>query len=151
MTATRHFRSFTEARSRLRHVLDAAEQGLVTTVERDQERFVVVLGDHLRQELTALRPAEAVVTAEGGGWSVVVPGLPVHGDGETFQAAVDDAVIALRDYAEDWNDRLHAAPNHRRHRVVVELVELSDDDQLRDWVLGGADGEAAVPGHLTTA
>lgn len=33
---------------------------------------------------------------------------------------------------------LRLAPNHAQHRDVVELVELSDDDQFRDWLLGGA-------------
>lgn len=71
------------------------------------------------------------MVAEGGGWAAILPGrLPVHGDGETLTEAVDDPVLALREYAEDWNARLYRAPNHRVHRTVVELVELSDDDQL---------------------
>lgn len=136
----RHFASFTEARTQFRAVLDAAHAGLVTTVDRDKERFVVVAADHLRGELARLRPSHAVVAAEGGGWSVMLPGLPVHGDDETFDDAVTDTVAALREYAEDWNARLHTAPNHRVHRSVVELVELSTDDQLRAWLLGHADG-----------
>lgn len=138
MTSPRHFASYTQARQQLRAVLDAARDGLVTTIDRDDERFVVVSADRQRQDLFALRPSHASVVAEGGGWAVVLPGLPVHGDGDTFDDAVDDALSALRDYAEDWNARLRTAPNHRQHHAVVELVELSTDDQLRDWLLGGA-------------
>lgn len=138
MAQIRHFESYTTARQNFRAVLDAAEAGLVTTVTRDSEQYLVVPAKQLRDELAALRPSKAEVLAEGGGWAVILPGLPVHGDGETFDAALDDTITALREYAEDWNDRLRTAPNHAPHRPVVELVELSTDDQLRDWLLGGA-------------
>lgn len=138
MTQTRHFESYTTARQNLRAVLDAAEAGLVTTVARDNERYVVVPAKQLRDELARLLPSGAEVLAEGGGWTVILPGLPVHGDGETFDSALDDVITALREYAEDWNERLRTAPNHAQHRPVVELVELSTDEQLRDWLVGGA-------------
>lgn len=141
-TVVRHFDSYTHARKAFRAVLDAAHQGLVTTVQRDGERFVVVPAAQFRDELAGLRPANAKVVAEGGGWAVLVPGLPVHGDGATFDNAVEDAILALREYAEDWNLRLHESPNHRQHHAVVALVELSNDAQLRDWLVGGQ----SVPG-----
>ena len=143
---SRHFASYTQARQQLRAVLDAASSGVVTTIDRDHERFLVVAADQQRRDLAALRPSGATVVAEGGGWAVILPGLPVHGDGETFDDAIDDALDALREYAEDWNARLRAAPNHAQHHVVVELVELSDDDQLRDWLLGGAPAGARATG-----
>jgi sugar phosphate isomerase/epimerase len=132
----RHFPTFTEARRNLRGVLDAAHTGLITTVTRDDERFVVSTADARGAELRYLLPSRAVAVAEGGGWAVFIPGLPAHGDAETFDDAVDDLVAALRDYAEAWNDRLHSAPDHARHRAMVELVELSDDQQLREWLVG---------------
>lgn len=134
----RHFHSDANARNSFRAVLDAASAGLVTTIDRDNERFVVVSAARQRDLLVALRPSRAEVIEEGGGWSVILPGLPVHGDGDTFDTAVEDALEALREYAADWNERLHTVSNHRGNDVVVALVELSDDDQLRDWVLGGA-------------
>ena len=136
MTA-RHFTSYTQARQQFRAVLDAASSGFVTTIDRDDERFLVVSAEQQRRDLAALRPSRASVVAEGGGWAVILPGLPIHGDGETFDDALDDAVDALREYAEDWNARLRLAPNHAQNHVVVELVELSDDAQLRDWLVGG--------------
>jgi len=152
LTTTRHFESFTSARTNLRSVLDAARQGVVTTIVRDGERFVVVNAADLRGDLANLCPAKAVVSAEGGGWSAVLPdlpgrpGLPVAGEGDTFDQAIDDLVEALREYAEDWNARLYRATNHRSHRTVVELVELSSDEQLRDWILGrdAGDGTTAL-------
>jgi hypothetical protein len=132
---TRRFASFTEARKHLPRVLDAARAGLVTTVTRDQETFVVISAGTLGEELRRLLPAKAVVVAEGGGWAAFLPGVPVHGDAETFDAAIDDLIVGLREYAEDWNDRLHTAPNHLQQRSMVQLIELSDDAQLRDWLL----------------
>jgi antitoxin (DNA-binding transcriptional repressor) of toxin-antitoxin stability system len=140
---TRRFASFTEARKHLPRVLDAAREGLVTTVTRDQETFVVISADTRGEELRRLLPARAVVVAEGGGWAAFLPGVPVHGDAETFDAAIEDLLVALREYAEDWNDRLHTTPNHLQHRSLVELVELSDDAQLRDWLLDNQEPTAA--------
>lgn len=131
----RHFPSYSEARANLRGVLDAANSGVVTTLERDHTRFAVVDGELLRSQLAALRPAGAVVTAEGGGWSAFLPGLPVSGEGEDLDAAIDDLIDALRDYAADWNDRLHIASNHQDNWSLAALVELSTDEQLRDWLL----------------
>jgi predicted RNase H-like HicB family nuclease len=144
MATVRHFDSYTEARSKLRAVLDAAHEGLVTTVTRDDERFVVQPADARGAELRRLLPSRAVVVREGGGWAALVPGVPVHGDADTFDDAIDDLVDALREYAEDWNDRLRTAPDHAAHRSLVELVELSDDAQLRAWLVSGDPVEAAA-------
>ena len=131
----RHFPSYSEARANLRSVLDAANSGVVTTLERDHTRFAVVDGELLRSQLAALRPAHAVVTAEGGGWSAFLPGLPISSEGDDLDAALDDLIDALRDYAADWNDRLHVAANHEANWAVAALVELSTDEQLRSWLL----------------
>jgi predicted RNase H-like HicB family nuclease len=133
--ATSQYGSFTETRKNLRSVLDDAHAGRVTTVQRDAERFAIVDADRLVTTLMRLRPADATVAAEGGGWSAVLPGLPVHGDGPTFEDAVEDLLEALREYAGDWNARLLNAPNHRHHWAVVELVQLASDEQLRGWLL----------------
>lgn len=45
-------------------------------------------------------------------------------------------IDALREYPEDWQDRLLDAPNHRDNWVLVQLVTLSTDDQLRSWLVG---------------
>lgn len=150
MSIPRHFDSFTSARTNLRSVLDAAHEGLITTVTRENERFVVVTADALRRELTQLLPSRAAVVAEGGGWSALLPGVPVHGDADTFDAAIDDLIDALREYAEDWNARLHRAPNHQQHRSLVELVELSDDAQLRAWILSRDNTFVAAPATLAS-
>src|SRR5699024_9166575 len=123
-------------------VLDAAGAGLVTSVTRGSEKIMVVRAEGQRKMLSLLRPADARVVAEGGGWAVMLPGLPVHGDGENFDDAIGDAIDALREYADAWNDHLHTAANHVDNRPVVELIELSSDDELRAWMLGGQEQRA---------
>jgi hypothetical protein len=132
---TRHFDSYTAARTHFRDLLDMAHTGRVTTVERERERFAVIGGDVLRAQLATLRPSRAVVAAEGGGWAAFLPGLPLSGEGDDLDGALEDLIEALREYAQDWNERLLNAPNHRGNWAIVTLVELSDDAQLREWLL----------------
>lgn len=76
----------------------------------------------------------AQIVRECGGWSVFIPGWPVAADGRTFDEAIEEMIQALREYAQDWQDRLSDAPNHLGNRGLVQLVGLSDDDQLREWL-----------------
>jgi predicted RNase H-like HicB family nuclease len=131
-----HYDSYTDARTHLKDLLDAAERGRVATVRRDARTTAFVDRERLRYFLAAVTPSRAQVVAEDGGWSVFIPGLPVAADGASFDEAVDEMIIALREYAEDWQERLLDAPNHAGNWGLVQLVSLSDDDQLREWLVG---------------
>lgn len=133
-----HYESYTDARAHLKDLLDAAENGRVATVRRDSAKTAVVDVERLRHFLAALVPARAQVVPEADGWSVFIPGLPVAADGATFDEAIAEMIEALREYAEDWQERLVNAPNHRENWGLVQLVGLSDDDQLTDWLVGTA-------------
>ncbi|MFD1046785.1 alpha/beta fold hydrolase, partial [Kibdelosporangium lantanae] len=39
--------------------------------------------------------------------------IPVSADGTTFDEAITEMITSLREYAEDWQDRLLDTPNHR--------------------------------------
>ncbi|MBE2998563.1 prevent-host-death protein [Nocardiopsis sp. HNM0947] len=132
-----HYDSYTEARAHLKALLDAAESGRIATVRRDSARTAVVDVERLRRYLAAVSPARAQVVPEADGWSVFIPGLPVAADGATFGEALTEMVDALREYAEDWQDHLLDAPNHRDNWGLVQMIGLSDDEQLRDWLVGG--------------
>ena len=95
----------------------------------------MVDADVLRDQLAVLRPSGAVVAAEGGGWSAFLPGIPVSGEGDDLDSALEDLIEALREYAADWNDRLLDAQNHRGNWALVVLTELSDDAQLKAWLV----------------
>ncbi len=131
-----HYDSYTDARAHLKDLLDAAERGRVATVRRDAGRTAVVDVERLRTSLATPIPSRAQVVAEAGGWSVFIPGLPVAADGATFDEAIAEMIDALREYAEDWQERLLDAPNHRNNWALVQLISLSTDDQLRDWLVG---------------
>ena len=108
-----HYDSYTEALAHLKDLFDAAERGRVATIRRDAGRTAVVDVDRLRSALASLSPSHAQVVTEAGGWPVFIPGLPIAVDGATFDEAVAEMIVALREYAEDWQDRLLDAPNHR--------------------------------------
>lgn len=131
-----HYDSYTDARAHLKDLLDAAERGTVATVRRDAHLSAVVDGERLRYFLGAMNPSKAQVVAEAGGWSVFIPGLPLAADGATFDEAISEMIVVLREYAEDWQDHLLDAPNHANNWGLVQMISLSDDDQLREWLIG---------------
>jgi len=133
-----HYESYTEARTHFKELLDAAEQGRTATVRRDAGRTAVVDVERLRHFLATVCTSRTEVVAEAGGWSVFIPGLPVAADGGTFDEAICEMIDALREYAEDWQERLSGSPNHRENWGLVQLIDLSDDSQLRDWMVGVA-------------
>ncbi|MFE0424684.1 prevent-host-death protein [Streptomyces sp. NPDC058953] len=131
-----HYESYTEARTHLKDLLDAAGEGRVATVRRDSDRAAVVDAERLRHLLSLAGSAKAQAVAESDGWSIFIPGLPVAADGASFDEAVGEMVSALRDYAEDWQARLRTALNHDDNWGLVQLIALSDDQQLADWLVG---------------
>jgi predicted RNase H-like HicB family nuclease len=134
--AALHYDSYSEGRTHLKDLLDAAERGRLATVRRESATAAVVDVDRLRHFLASVIPSRAEAVPEADGWSVFLPGLPVGADGATFEEAIAEMVEALREYADDWQDRLLEAPNHREHWGLVQLIGLSDDEQLRSWLVG---------------
>jgi hypothetical protein len=132
-----HYESYTAAREHLKDVLDHAQSGQVVTVRRDSATAAVLDAGRLRHFLASVVPPRVQVVPEAEGWSAFIPGLPIAAAAATFDAAVADVADALREYAEDWPD-LQNAPNHRDNWGLVQLVGLSDDDQLRKWITGSA-------------
>jgi predicted RNase H-like HicB family nuclease len=133
-----HYDSYSEARTHLKDLLDAAHRGRVATVRRDDVRAAVVDVERMRYFLASVVPSRAQVVPEADGWSVFIPGVPVAADGATFEQAIMEMVDALREYAEDWQDHLLDAPNHRDHWGLIQLISLSDDEQLRDWLVAAS-------------
>lgn len=130
-----HYDSYTDARAHFKEVLDQAASGTAVTVRRESVTAVVLDVGRLRHFLASVTSPRPQMVAEADGWTAFIPGLPVAGAGGTLDAAVADMTDALREYAEDWI-RLQHAPNHRDNWGLVQLVNLSDDDQLRQWITG---------------
>ncbi|MGL4175155.1 MAG: type II toxin-antitoxin system HicB family antitoxin [Dermatophilaceae bacterium] len=129
-----HYPTLRAGRDHLKDVFDAAAAGVPASVTRDRVRVAAVDADRLVRYLSVLNPANAQVVAENDGWSVFLPGLPVAADGDTLDEALDEVVLALRDYAEAWAARLRHAPNHADNWGLVQVIELSDDEHLKAWL-----------------
>ena len=135
-----HLGTVTEARQNLKELLDAAEAGIPNTVRRERLRATVVDADRLRHFLASMRPAKAQLVSEAGGWSAMLPGLPIAADGETLDEAVDETVVVLREYAADWVDHLRHVSNHRDNWALVQIIDLSTDEQLAQWLRAESEG-----------
>jgi predicted RNase H-like HicB family nuclease len=133
-----HYDSYTAARNNLKKLLDAAESGQVATFRRDETTAAVLDAARLRHFLASVVPWRAQVIAEADGWSVFIPGVPIAADGATFEEAIAEMIDAMREYAEDWQERLINAANHRNNWGLVQLISLSSDEQLQEWLAGPA-------------
>ena len=129
-----HFATLASARQHFKDLVDAAVDGRPATLQRSGDRVALVDAERLRVLLASFCPAAAEIVAEAGHWSAFIPGLPISGSGSTYSGAVDDVILALRDYAADWTERLRFAPNHASNWAVVQLLDLSTDEQLRAWL-----------------
>jgi hypothetical protein len=133
-STTAHFPTLRSGRDHLKDVLDAAAEGRPASVTRHHTRMAVVDAERLARLLARTRPANAELVAENDGWSIFIPGLPIAADGASLDEALDEAVLALRDYAEAWSERLRLAPNHEGNWGLVQIIEFSADDQLKAWL-----------------
>jgi predicted RNase H-like HicB family nuclease len=132
------FDSYSEGRAHFKELLDAAQSGRPALVRRDGSPSAVVDAERLRTLLTDSLAVHPSVVAEAEGWSIFVPGVPIAADGASFDEALEEMVDALREYAEDWQDHLLNAPNHRDNWALVQLVSLSENDQLKKWLVGAS-------------
>ncbi len=130
------FDTYSAARSHLKDVLDAAESGRIAVLRRDNVDSVVVNGERLRRFLAATTSGHIQAVSEGDGWSLFLPGTPVAAHAAGLDVAVAELIEGLREYADDWLDRLLNVPNHQANWGLVQLVVLSNDDQLTDWITG---------------
>lgn len=132
------FLTYSETRRRLREVLDAAEAGQAAGIERRGSRVALVERDRLHGLLAdSWRLGRPEAVAEAGGWSVFLPGTPIAADGADMDEALEEFTVALREYAQDWDERLRLAPNHEYMWPLVLFVSMSSDAEIASWVRGG--------------
>ncbi len=132
------FLTYSETRRRLREVLDAAEAGQAAGIERRGSQVALVERDRLHGLLAeSWRLGRPEAVAEAGGWSVFLPGTPIAADGADMDEALEEFTGALREYSEDWDERLRLAPNHEHMWPLVLFVSMSSDAEIASWVRGG--------------
>lgn len=131
------YESVSAARENFAAIFDAATRGRAVTIRGDEETVVTTSVDHLRDHFFRTVAPHAEVLFEDGRWLVVLADRPFASNGNTVDEAIADLVPALREYAQDWDARLRLAPNHEQNWALVQLVNLSTDEELIDWVEHG--------------
>lgn len=145
----RHYATLTETRSHLPEILDAAEAGIPAWFERRGVGFVVAPKEFYTSVLSGSVPRPEVYPG-GGSWTFILPGTPIATEAVLFDEALEDFIDALKEYAEDWlvNEVLRNAPSHRDNRGLVQLVTLLTEEELREWVGGGAPAHSGSSPHI---
>ena len=133
------YKSFTDARSHLKEVFDATARGRTVTVQRDGQLSAVMPVDRLRTYFSRTVSPRVRVTREGDRTIALMDGRPFVSEGADVDGALADLALSLREYAEDWDDRLEHAPNHAGNWALVQLIKLSTDEQLLEWLEGGGE------------
>ncbi len=129
--------SVTDARKNFKQILDEAQEGHAVRVHRGQDdSSALVDAVRLREHLAKTVPAKVDAVHEDGAWVLTMPGLPVAVEATLYEQAIAELVDALSEYAEDWHARLRDAPNHRPNWSLVQLVDLSSEEDLKRWVTG---------------
>ncbi|BCW12364.1 hypothetical protein NtRootA4_34260 [Arthrobacter sp. NtRootA4] len=137
-TPTHERRTFGYAGARMsfKTILDTSDRGGLSIIERGGSSASVVNTGLFREFLMETLPAQVKVVNEDGAWAMFLPGLPLAAEGVTLEEASLDLIDALREYAEDWEDHLRTAPNHRGNWALVQLIDSSTDEELADWLSG---------------
>ena len=128
---------FTDARTHLKELLDAAEEGRPAAVIRQDRSTVLVDRTRFVRYLMALNAGRVELVPDGDAWLAVVADSPISAEGDDAADAIDELIDAMREYAEDWSARLRLASNHEQNWGLVQLVDHSSDDELRAWIIGG--------------
>ncbi len=138
MSQLLEYRTISAARKAIGDIYNTAERHIAVAITREDDAPVAVIRqDHLKKALQALCPLEPQVRfSPDGQVSIWLDGLPVSGQGESFEEAGDELIDSLRDYAKTWVEDLREYPNHKHRWDVVNLVLLSNDDELRAFLFG---------------
>ncbi|WP_067884241.1 hypothetical protein [Nocardia vaccinii] len=135
ITSVTRYDSMKNARDHFSQMLTTAEEGNVAVVSRQGKVSALVEIGRLRLLLAhIIRPHDPQVVRENGNWVAYLPGLPLAVEEPDLDTAITALIEAMREYAADWQDHLHSALNHRGNTDFVQFVELSTDEQLREWL-----------------
>ena len=138
----------TEARRQLPSLLDKTQKGQWQLIGRRNRRETILAdADEIGALLsTGYRFHPEVVMSEDdvGLW---LPELNTHATAKTLDEALQELGEAMLDYAEDWENHLRHAINHRDNLGYVRRIELAGDVNAVVAMLeldAKAEGAAAV-------
>ncbi|MGD0998076.1 MAG: hypothetical protein ABR941_07125 [Thermoleophilia bacterium] len=118
----------TEARRQLPSLLDKAREGRWQLIGR-RSRREIILAD--AEEVSALlgtcyrfHPEVIVSEVDVGLW---LPELNTHAVAATLDEALQELADVMLGYAEEWEEQLRHAVNHRANIGYVRRIELAGD------------------------
>lgn len=130
--------SSTEARTHWRDIMNASSQGVPVTIGcHGSAVSAVVDAERLREYFAETLDPHALTFVEDGVHVIVLDRRGFTSEGETLEDAIEDMVHQLREYAEDWGEHYSTAPNHEKNWALVQMISMSSDSQLREWLIGG--------------
>jgi hypothetical protein len=132
------YSSAASARQNFKQMLDGAAAGVPVTVRRDKEVFALTQADKLRRHFAETTSPRLRLGQEDGVWIASMDHRPFVAEGRSEEEAIYNLVEDLREYAEDWAEHYEAAPRHKREWGLVQLVSLSTDSELVEWLCEGA-------------
>lgn len=133
----------TEARRQLPSLLDKAQRGRWQLVGRRNRREVILAdADEIGTLLGVAYRFHPEVMINEDEASVWLPELNTHAVGSTVDEALNELADVMLEYAEDWEDDLRHAPNHRDNVGYVRRIELAGDVEGVVAMLN-LDGEAS--------
>lgn len=134
----------TDARKQMSALYSKLSQGGFEVIERNRQRDVVAVNAHEYHDLLKEHARFSVeVRFSEDSVAAWIRDLPVHGEGDDLESALDELAGALIDYADVWEKMLRYASNHAGNRDYVRRVELAGSrDQVRAMVEADATEEA---------
>lgn len=139
MPLTVDYSTASDARKHLKDVLDSVQRGKIVTVRRDELVSAVVPADRLRDYFFRTVSPRVSLTREDDRVIALMDDRPFVSEGADVDDALDDLALSLREYAEDWEDRLQHAPNHAENWALVQLIKLSTEEELLAWFRHGGE------------
>jgi prevent-host-death family protein len=135
----------TEARASWAQFVNAVESGEWQVISKYSRRVVAVRAQDLLELLAPCFSFRPEVLIEDEGYAIWLPELDVYGQGASLEEATADLLDSAREYAEEWEDELRHAPNHRDRAGWVRRVQLAGDDAALCEVLLGSESATLCP------
>ena len=130
--------SSTEARTHWRDIMNASDKGLPVSIGRHGATVSAVTdAERLRKYLSQTLDPHTLTFFEDGLHAIVLEQLGFASEGASLEAAIEDMIVQLREYADDWGTHFSAAPNHADNWALVQLISLSSEAHLREWLISG--------------
>lgn len=137
-----HF-PFSVARKEFSSLYDRVEKGSIAVIQRRGSKPVAVVDAEEQEQLLALHfPFNVQVRVGKDSVAMWVESLPVHAQADDFDSATRALAAELVEYAEDWENELRFAPNHKGFAGFVRRIELAGSEEAVAAMLI-ADAEAA--------